>query len=123
MAFPPPFALSAGRRPESKGRDCERPSGDVALRLRGLRPLRSARTDFPPPFALGAGRRNGFPTTVRPERRPKAGVEGPGLRTTIWRSGAATPGPPAGALSAYGFHITGCSGRRPEEWLSHHRSP
>src|SRR5688500_3270505 len=54
----PPCALSAGRRPESKGRDCERPSRDMALRLRGLLPLRSARTDFPPPFALGAGRRN-----------------------------------------------------------------
>ena len=59
-----PFALSAGRRPKSKG--------TVAPRVHRA----CASTPRPAAAALSANRRLLF--SVRPERRPKAGVEGPG---------------------------------------------
>src|SRR5688572_10536290 len=72
----------------------------MALRLRGLRPLRPARTvgDKLPRSARTGGRVAGclvrerdFPTSVRPERRPKAGVEGPAMAA----HDASTPRPAA----------------------------
>src|SRR5690606_8571359 len=49
---------------------------------------------------------------VRPERRPKAGVEGPG-RDAIARTCASTPRPAAAALSASGnFSCASCDRKR-----------
>src|SRR5688500_11928844 len=44
-------------------------------------------------------RERDFPTSVRPERRPKAGVEGPAMAA----HDASTPRPAAAALSANGW--------------------
>ena len=54
---------------ESKGMWAADHRGGSALRLRGLQPLRSART-------AGCGGRSVEYRAVHPERRPKAGVEG-----------------------------------------------
>src|SRR5687768_10016623 len=109
----------------------------MALRLRGLRPLRSARTvgnmslRSARTVGRGAGRlmrERDFPTSVRPERRPKAGVEGPAMAA----HDASTPRPAAAALSANGWEYVatlgangweGCRSLDARTGFSHLRSP